>query len=272
MDQEKIEQKLSFLEKKIAKQDKVIKRQEKTIYDLAAINEINDLMSKYEYFHSAGMFPEHTELFAKRDDSIAQVGDWGLYKGWESIRRLYAGVHMEGGLDGPGFLYEHYLTTSMVVVSGDGKTAKGVWMSPGHETRLNQKTGKGDPGWCMVKYGTDFIKMDDGKWYIWHNIVFLTLWADYNNPDGWGVSGEHRGARRDMKMPSELKPDAPSIPWHNPYSPQTRREFMPAFPLPYETYDEKEGMNWMYPKAFRRKPYPHDLDNVQDHWPNKDWK
>jgi hypothetical protein len=280
-----LENRLASLEKKLASQEKLIARQEKGIYDLNATKEINDLMSKYEYLHCAGMFPEHAELFAKRDDTIAQVGDWGYYQGWESIRKCYAGLHMHGGLDGPGYLYEHYLTTSLVVVAGDGKTAKGVWMSPGNETMPAHlvpgkkrelapgEKQKGAPGWCMVKYGTDFILMPDKHWYIWHNIVFLTFWADYNNPDGWGVSGEHRGARRDQRVPKEFGPDKPSIPWHQPYSPDTKREFMPAFPLPYETYDEKEGMGWMYPKATRRKMYPHDLEGTENLWPYKNtWK
>jgi hypothetical protein len=86
MGETSLEQRLELLEKKIAGQEKVI-------YDLNAVKEINDVMAKYEYFHAAGMFAEHAELFAKRDDTTAQVGTWGHYRGWESIRRLYAGVH-----------------------------------------------------------------------------------------------------------------------------------------------------------------------------------
>jgi hypothetical protein len=259
-----LEQKIEILEKKLA-------RQEKEIYDLNAIKEIGDLMAKYEYFHVAGMFSEHAELFAKRDDTIAQVGTWGFYKGWESIRRLYAGVHVE--LMKPGHYFEHSITTSMTVVAGDGKTAKYVCISPGHETKIDKVTGKAAPGWCWVKYACDFIKMPDNHWYIWHLFVLLTFWVDYNNPDGWGKGGEHRTLNPTSNMPPELRPDAPSLPFHDPYDPKKIHEFLPAFPLPYETYDEKEGVNWIYPHAIRRKEYPHDLEGTQNIWPNKNaWK
>ena len=197
MTQDNISRRLEAMEKKIA-------LQEKEIYDLVAIKEINDVMAKYEYLHAAGMFPEHAELFAKRDDSTAQVGTWGYYKGWESIRKLYAGVHSE--LNAPGHYFEHALTTSMVVVAGDGKTAKYVCISPGHETKVDKETGKAIPGWCWVKYACDFIKMDDGKWYIWHLFVLLTFWADYDNrycdtavfitSSPWGGEGEDTRYKR----------------------------------------------------------------------------
>jgi hypothetical protein len=261
MTQEGLEQRLELLEKKIA-------RQEKVIYDLDAIREINDLMSKYQYLHTVAMFAEHADLFAKRDDSFVQVGTWGMYKGWESIRRLYAGVHAR--LYVPGHMDEHVNTTPMVVVAGDGKTAKGVWICPGHDSFVDAETGEPDAAWCWIKYGCDFIKMDDGKWYIWHLLVFLTFYTTYDTP--WTVGGEHVLADPAASMPPELKPDAPSLPWHDPYTPGQEREFLPAFPLPYETYDEKEGINWMNPKPFRRKMYPNDLEKPANAWPDGGWK
>lgn len=233
------------VEKRLAQLENELER-------LKAVKEINDLMAKYEYYHCSGMFPEHADLFAKRDDSIAQVGTWGFYKGWDSIHRLYAGVHMARGDAGPGFLMEHHLTTPLVEVAGDGKTAKGVWMSPGHETNPDRKTGEIRATWCWVKYGCDFIK-EDGRWKIWHLFVFLTLWADFYK--SWAEGGEHPAAAKADEVPPEHRPDAPSILTHQPYDPNKPREFCPAFPEPYETYDEKEGVYWMDPKPKRKPAY-----------------
>jgi hypothetical protein len=146
-----------------------------------------------------------------------------------------------------------------------------VCVSPGHETKTDLKTGIAEPGWCWVKYGCDFIKMPDGKWYIWHLFVMLTMWAWYEK--SWAEGGEHRSTDPTSTMPDYLKPDAPSLlTHHQPYDPKVQREFIPAFPLPYETYDEAEGVNWMVPNPVRRKQYPHDLEGTEHLWPNGGWK
>jgi hypothetical protein len=223
---------------------------------IEAVKACSDLLAKYEYWHCCNMFAEHVDLFAKRDDTLAQVGTWGLYKGYQGIKKLYAGMHMGASNDPrPGTLFEHHLTTELVEVAGDGKTAKGVWMSPGHETVRDAKTGKLlQLGWCWVKYGVDFIK-EKGEWKIWHLFVFLTLWADFDK--SWEKSGEHPtgpGREHAIPKPPGLEEDAPSIFLHQPYDPNTPREFCPAFPEPYDTYDEKEGVYWMDKTGIKRKP------------------
>jgi hypothetical protein len=52
----------------------------------------------------------------------------------------------------------HPLGTPVIVVADDGKTAKATFTSFGFEGN----------NWCYGKYANSYIKMDDGKWYIWH--------------------------------------------------------------------------------------------------------
>jgi hypothetical protein len=63
-----------------------------------------------------------------------------------------------GGGGGERIKAMHPLGTPVIVVADDGKTAKATFTSFGFEGN----------NWCYGKYANSYIKMDDGKWYIWH--------------------------------------------------------------------------------------------------------
>ena len=219
-----------------------------------AYRDIMNLMGRYQYVHCCGRFPETADLFARRDDSSAQIGTWGYYQGFESIQRCYAGLHVwleQFGREGrEGFMFEHDLTTPVIEIAGDGKTAKGVWIAPGHETIYNSRLKKIVAGWCYVKYGCDFIK-ENGEWKIWHLFVFLTIYCHIG--EGWEQGGEHDSVDVIPMAPKELQADAPPKLYHDPYNPNSLRKMLPAAPQPYETYDEKEGFLWMDGERIKRK-------------------
>jgi hypothetical protein len=228
-----------------------LKHLEKAQERLEAIHEIQNLMGKYEFLMSAMRFEKIVDLFARKaPDVSANIGDWGMYRGIDGVRKLFPGIM---GSMGAGFLAEADLTTPVIEVARDGKTAKGVWMAPGIETLPwpDEKTGKAKirAGWCYTKYANDFIK-EDGKWKIWHFNNFLNFYADYDK--GWVEGGEHYsrqpGAVR--PFPPELQPDGPSPNRHHPYDPKTKPELLPAYPEPYETYDGNR--DWMDPAKTRK--------------------
>jgi hypothetical protein len=60
-------------------------------------------------------------------------------------------------------LAEHTLTTSVIEIAGDRKTAKGVWNSPGHETMpIGERP---IAHWCWNRYGVDFI-LENSEWKL----------------------------------------------------------------------------------------------------------
>lgn len=69
------------------------------------------------------------------------------------------------GIMGGGRLQIHTLTTPLVEVADDCKTAKALWMSPGLET--GGHVGDLAGSWAWEKFYVEFICQDD-KWYIWH--------------------------------------------------------------------------------------------------------
>jgi hypothetical protein len=218
---------------------------EKRLERMEDIWEVQKVMSKYEYYLTAGMGEEIITLFARKTPGVtANLGDWGIFKGIDGIRKLFIGL-IGTMMQKEGCLGEADLTNPLIEIAGDGKTAKAVWMAPGFETTRDPRDGKIRAGWCWTKYACDFVK-EDKEWKIWHYNNFLTFFSDYNK--SWAEGGEHysriKGA--EIPFPSEFSPDGPPIHRHAPYFPNTKREFFPAFPLPYETYNGNQ--EWIDPR------------------------
>jgi len=204
---------------------------EERIQRLEDIHEIQNLMSTYEYLHTAGLQEETSELFAKNTPGASvEIANWGVYEGFEGVKRMYVGVHnfMEG--DRTGQMNMHTLTTAIIEVAGDGRTAKAVWISPGHETM--KYSGKVTACWAWCKYGVDFIK-EDGKWKLWHLHVYGIFHTPYEK--SWIESPAF--GRPDL--PEDLKADKPSSRPFWMYSPDGKTDDYPMPPEPYETWDGK---------------------------------
>jgi hypothetical protein len=198
---------------------------------LQSVIEIQNLVGRYAVIHTPISMSKTPELFAlKQPDVSVEIAMWGVFIGAEKIKRMYATMS-EGDLK-PGAMFEHQFTTPQIVVAKDGKTAKGLWFSPGHETPP-AKDGKLEPHWCWGKYGADFIK-EDGEWKIWHlhfydtfMIPFDKSWVDTPQPpldfieEQPGVSPDKRPTCRTSYFPDMI------------------REPVPWYPEPYDTWDGK---------------------------------
>ncbi|MEM2514302.1 MAG: nuclear transport factor 2 family protein [Candidatus Bathyarchaeia archaeon] len=234
-------------EEKIRELEEKIKKLEGEIERLKAVHEIQNLMSKYEYYHTAQRDDKIAEMFAERAEDIsAEIAFWGRYKGSQGTRKLYAKVHPylyeKAGL---GSLFIHTLTTPVIEVAKDGQTAKGVWISPGIETsRVN---GKLQATWCWIKYGVDFVK-ENGKWKFWRLKVYRIFRCPYEK--SWVEMPEVDPGP--FELPEELKPDEPSV-YDRPYSPWTKPDLVPEPPEPYDTWD---GKSMVLPSIKAPGPYP----------------
>jgi hypothetical protein len=140
---------------------------------------------------------------------------------------------VNGFLEGDrvGVMNIHALTTPVVEVAGDGKTAKGIWLSIGVETGPEPGKDKPQGYWAWCKYGVDFIK-EEGKWKIWHLHVYGLFRTPYEK--SW-VEAEKPGV---LPIPEELKPDRATTHPLWTYSPTAVAELVPAPPEAYDTWDE----------------------------------
>ena len=154
-------------------EEKMRQQLEQKLCKLEAQEACRNLMGRYSYYRTAFQNKEMVELWAKRDDDRL-VMPFGKFVGWEAVRHCYVDLH--GDRSNPadldelrGLMMIHLMNTEIIEVAADGKTAKGVWLSPGTETA--PQTGKEKGAWCWGKYEVEFIK-EDGIWKFWHMILY----------------------------------------------------------------------------------------------------
>jgi hypothetical protein len=203
---------------------------EKIVARLDAESKIHNLMGRYSYLLTATRYRDIVELFAKKAPDVRAEMSFGVYDGYEGIQRCYAKFHAEKVV-GPGTMAVHALTTPVIEVAGDGKTAKGVWISPGHITGGPfTPDGSIKAHWAWLRYGNDFI-LEDGEWKIWHLHVFGMFMCPFEK--SWAEVGDQH---QNPVLPPEYAPDRPpTSKWH--YDPKTETILEPVPPSPYESFD-----------------------------------
>jgi hypothetical protein len=199
---------------------------------LQAVVEIQNMMSAYCYLHAANRHKEVMKMYAKKSpDSRIYMGELGYWEGYDAAERAWSLLdRLGGGKPAPGMMALHPMVSPMVVVAGDGKTAKGMWLTTGFVAHKD-KAGVLGATWEWGTYGIDFIK-EDGQWKFWHFHIyrlFRTGW-DKGLKD-WNPDAEV------MKVPDDIKPDGPGVDDY-PYRPNEVFILKPDLPEPYEKWDK----------------------------------
>ena len=238
---------------------------EMQVKKLLGINAVQNIMAKFQYYYTVSDFDSIKALFYKDPTTTAEVPG-GKYIGYEEIAaRAFGGFPggpmpkpqggeaaggppaeekhemPAGGIMGAGRLQIHTLTTPLVEVADDCKTAKALWMSPGLET--GGHVGDLAGSWAWEKFYVEFICEDD-KWYIWHfhqiDILcsfFYKSWTDdFFTHSLMHVPEEYQTFDQKWEFINKNKAtDAPLTKTY--FYDQEIAPFMDgALPEPYETY------------------------------------
>ena len=209
-----------------------------------AYQECLNQIDKYTYYFNAGLYDLVADLWADREDSSVEMA-WGTFYGKKGVDRCYKLGHAKLSPEGAGIakkggFYIHSFVTPVLEVAADGKTATGVFFSPGVESPSPlMNDGESECLWCWIKYGVDFIKVD-GKWYIWHLSTYGWFMCDYHH--SW-AEGSHTGPQPKEEgdegyddQPEEMRPDGPISHKDWTYTTTGDTELMPVPPLPYKTF------------------------------------
>lgn len=214
-----------------------IKHLEEKIECLEAGREIQNVLGRFEFYYSAGKFKELVDLFAQTTPGATyEVANQGLYEGIESIRQFHLVDHMPHfGSDGEGtgWLSEHNLTTPVIEIARDRKTAKGLWSVPGLHGGVIKRLGKNIAGWNWAHYAVHFVK-EEGQWKIWKMHVYPIFATPYE--EGWGKVQWPAGLSKDV-MKNQASSHTKPTTYFRPYNPENKPEYIPAAPEPYDTYD-----------------------------------
>ncbi len=196
--------------------------------------QIRNLMGKYEYYHTAKLHKETKELFAQHTQGVyIDNSSLGRFDGLEGVDKFFVKFHEYLDGDKKGSLCIHTLTTEVIEIAKDGKTAKGLWMSPGLETRKSGATGKLEAYWVWGKYAVDFIKEDDA-WKFWHFYITDSIHCEYHH--SWLEDEKVKGDV--LGDPAIPKADGPSRYQDTAFGLEHIERMVPPVPEPYSTFIE----------------------------------
>lgn len=168
------EDKLKEIEKKLTELEELI-----NILDSRTA--IVNLMGRYVFYYSAGQGERIVdELWAKSDEAGIEYGASGVYKSLWKVKTFYVKEQI------PGKLTTLALSSPVLDISADGKSARGLWTafctetdsgdlssnppkeSDGRRALLSSKTRDGRyyrAEILLQKYDVQFVQ-EDGKWKI----------------------------------------------------------------------------------------------------------
>lgn len=251
----------------------------KTISDgerAAATWAVQNLMSRHEYMHAAGLNLEEVDSFwVSRDGAFAKTAAFAspgwVMNGIETIRNAYGkgsradaeaarkalaavdpSVQDTEAFFGAGAEWVmHTSTTPIIEVAGDGQTAQGAWYSPGVGIMPTIVDGKVKltPMMFWEKYGGDFVK-ENGVWKIWHLQMAYDfvpglpaeMVAELNKKLGdlaWKGLAGGVAVESGERMNGALPPGFSKPRYSYPaYSPQRASVVYPHLPKPYYTWGE----------------------------------
>jgi len=223
---------------------------------------VQNVMSKHNYYHAVGnRYEELLNIWVKEDGEYAKTATItaadGVWEGMDVIKVYYGNpgtkdakqTIKEMSKNDPwepvkGQLGINMNTTPVIEVAGDGKTARGVWFSPGivmNYTGQKDKDGNeiAQGTYYFEKYGADFVK-ENGEWKIWH----FQMYRDFTPPVGseskWTTPG---AAQKSAAAQSPGETGLPKASRENPdpyeqWSPTRENKLRPELPEPYYTFDE----------------------------------
>jgi len=207
--------------------------------------QVENLFSRYMYLHNAFEDEQIIPLWAAEgtEGMSAQYSNLGKYTQYEKIMEYHRGRPSPIGK-----LLFHYITTPVIEVAGDGKTAtEHAANMPDWMFEPNVEVD-GKKVWMhnvYLKYGIDFIKQD-GEWKIWHFHCFEVARAPYSM--GWipfAAAAQDDSFNFDLMYVGDdgapvfmPETDEPATVLNNTYRTDTAQHLEARIPEPYNTFSE----------------------------------
>lgn len=221
------------------------------------VEAVMDVMNRRVFYLMEGRHrDELADLWVSDPEHRATASfgrNYGYYVGWAEIERYYVTEYEaqrreileKFAAEDPtievcdenlniGFTCMNPNSTPLVEISGDGKTAQGVWYAIAQET-TGRPDGKSEAVWRGEKLAADFIR-EAGGWKLWH----LMIATDYINPAGTPheIQPLEYAPGED---PREIEFGKPTIAMLTHDSRLHWADNYPPEPVPYESWNEEMG-------------------------------
>lgn len=243
--------------------DQILARLEKVEHENAKLKARAECLNvTMKYFHYHQCIRDDLvlkECWAKHSPGIhSEHGASGVYEGYDHVAQFHKGRPIA-----PGKLLFHSITTPVIEVAEDLKTAKGVFLLQGFESGMTKEGvqpewfvtkepavdgKKAWAHWGFAKYGIDYI-LEDGAWKIWHFHAYDFTRATFDT--NW-VTLSQKLAEENKKHEGEE--DAPN---RIMYADDNHIEYLPKADKPSTYYWQYDGMNSQM-ELFPPMPQPYD--------------
>mgnify|MGYP002625924490 CR=1 FL=1 len=202
------------------------------------IRAVENVMSKFAFLTYYKRYDEAMNKFWSDQDPTLTTNDQKI-QGYAAVRRalvekaeeqtrqdndvmrkLYPAEFADkkdSEMWGAGSAMVHTITTPVIELAEDEKTAQGMFYSLGSCTEIDRSKGP-KAYWVWEKYAVDFILEADG-WKIWHMIIM----TDFKTPVGENWASVNL---------------APTGSYYSAYTPETTPQAGAPVPKPYKTFSE----------------------------------
>ena len=208
------------------------------------VEDVKSLMNKRVFLQTADLREEELRTMwvqePEHQKTASYGSNWGYYVGMDEIRKYYVDSHAaaleeqkktNGAAEvNMGNMYAHPLTTGLVELAEDGKTAKGLWYSIGNEA-MAQADGIAHVQWMLGKVAADFVREEDG-WKIWHIVISTDVdcqaghdYGEYPVYEDWSADSTNQ-VRREFGRPTiEMLTHDVTFNWWDNYPPMPPKDY-----------------------------------------------
>ena len=208
------------------------------------VEDVKSLMNKRVFLQTADLREEELRTMwvqePEHQKTASYGSNWGYYVGMDEIRKYYVDSHAaaleeqkktNGAAEvNMGNMYAHPLTTGLVELAEDGKTAKGLWYSIGNEA-MAQADGTAHVQWMLGKVAADFVREEDG-WKIWHIVISTDVdcqaghdYGEYPVYEDWSADSTNQ-VRREFGRPTiEMLTHDVTFNWWDNYPPMPPKDY-----------------------------------------------
>ena len=232
---------------------------------IQAVNAVHNLISSYVQYHSGSKQQESYDLFVKHTPgALICIDGWGAFLEPEGIKRFFLGWLQNSEADLTNRLYRHDISSPVIEISGDCKTALAIFGSLGLETMPNVDALKGvgkynedaekwhnamESIWCLGTYEAAFI-VEDGEWKIW-KLMFRDIFMTPFDSRGWTDVPIHPAYLPNTDIYDDVNPlegsdmgpdiltrDKHFRPFNKVGTPSNVHDCIPRPPKPFDTWND----------------------------------
>jgi hypothetical protein len=211
-------------------------------------DEVKSAMYRHAHYYTNNLRErEIDELWVKKPENAATASygrNWGYYVGMDEIKKYY----LDNNPIGDGCMLFQPVSTDLIHVANDGKTARGMWYSMGHITVVED--GVTNAEWLFERVCADFVKEDD-DWKIWH----LFIGTDVAIEPGTMYNGQPVFPPKDFSIGEREFVRAgvgPTMPMMA-YTPEFNWYKYPELPYAYDTFDPARGCGYEGNPAYKKE-------------------